>query len=494
MSCYVIGIGGTGAKCVEALIHLCAAGLLADDLYAVFVDPDKSNGSLERAQITLKQYARCKQLNLGSTDIFRTRLTVAKPDVWSPFGEDASPRLDNFFQYNHLKTTNKQVAYLFDILYSSSEKETPLNEGFRGRPSIGSAVMASTLQLGGENPWKTFRDRVAEDVKARAGAKIVLVGSIFGGTGASGIPTIARLIKDELIASKQSKAKLGGVLMLPYFSFDPVEGAKLRADAENFLLSTQAALKYYYQQAELDIYNAVYLVGDKALSPMKNPSIGGTTQRNEPHFMELYAALACLDFFTKDEVQGYPMIARRGEEEINWNDLPYEQGFDALKQKFEQLTRFAFAYLSSYLPMLNNISKRDRGYQAPWYINFFEREGIGLSDVMQREIQHLKEYCESFLLWLANVQEPASGPRVNLVDHLAFATKKVVEDEEIIELLPADGYRTDSFATLTSPSAKKDSNALSKLWERMSEAEVRDNTASGVGKFVHALYREGAEL
>lgn len=493
MSCYVIGIGGTGAKCVEALIHLCAAGLLADDLYAVFVDPDKANGSLERAQITLKQYARCKQLNLGSTDIFKTRLAVAKPDVWSPFGEDASPQLDNFFQYNHLKTTKKQVAHLFDALYSSGEKETPLNEGFRGHPSIGSAVMASTLQLGGDEPWKTFRDKVAEDVKARAGAKIVLIGSIFGGTGASGIPTIARLIKDELIASNQSKAKLGGILMLPYFSFDPVEGAKLKADAENFLLSTQAALKYYYQQDDLDIYDAVYLMGDKALSPMKKPSIGGTTQRNEPHFMELYAALACIDFFTKD-ARGYPMIARRDEEEINWHDLPFEPGFDALKLKFERLARFAFAYRSSYLPMLDSISKRDRGYQAPWYVTFFKREGIKLSDVMQKELQRVNEYCESFLLWLANIQEPASGPRVNLVDHLAFSTKAVVDDEETVELLPPEKFRPDSFATLTSPSEKKDSNALSRLWERMSEAEVRDKDAGGVGKFVHALYREGANL
>jgi hypothetical protein len=31
MSYYVIGIGGTGAKCVEAFIHLCAAGLMPDN-------------------------------------------------------------------------------------------------------------------------------------------------------------------------------------------------------------------------------------------------------------------------------------------------------------------------------------------------------------------------------------------------------------------------------------------------------------------------------
>jgi hypothetical protein len=29
MSYYVIGIGGTGARCIEALIHLAAAGSIA---------------------------------------------------------------------------------------------------------------------------------------------------------------------------------------------------------------------------------------------------------------------------------------------------------------------------------------------------------------------------------------------------------------------------------------------------------------------------------
>ena len=86
MASYVIGIGGTGAKCVEALIHLCAAGLMPDrkngqgqplgkeDLYVAFVDSDVSNGSLERAQITLNQYNACKSNKLGASDLFKTQV------------------------------------------------------------------------------------------------------------------------------------------------------------------------------------------------------------------------------------------------------------------------------------------------------------------------------------------------------------------------------------------------------------------------------------
>lgn len=52
MSYYMIGIGGTGAKCLEAFIHLCGAGLLKDSqpVKIVYVDADVSCGNLQRTQ------------------------------------------------------------------------------------------------------------------------------------------------------------------------------------------------------------------------------------------------------------------------------------------------------------------------------------------------------------------------------------------------------------------------------------------------------------
>ncbi|MFL6335836.1 MAG: tubulin-like doman-containing protein [Pyrinomonadaceae bacterium] len=513
MSYYVIGIGGTGAKCIEALTHLCAAGLMpGGDLFAVFVDPDKANGSLGRAQITLQHYANCQKLQTGvknhdvaqdGFDLFKTNLVIARPDVWSPFGNDPQPKLDEFFRYNALKKSNEAAAHLFDVLYSPDEKTTSLNEGFRGHPSIGASIMATTLQLGGDEPWKTFRDKLREDVKNGAGAKIILAGSIFGGTGASGIPTIGRLIRDELKTIGQKNARLGSVLVLPYFSFSPVPGAALRADAENFLLNTQAALRYYYQQAALsyggeggqaDIYDAVYLLGDEVLSPMREPSIGGRTQKNEPHFIELYGALACVDFFLRDNLSEYQMIARNQADRITWADLPYAPGSELLRHRVDQLTRFAFAYLTAYHPMLESISARGMGYRAPWYVDLLERERVDLSKALREEFAHVKEYCESFLRWLANIHTSAKEMNVELSFYNAFShTAHSEEGKEETELLPAAGFLSERFDTLTLPDRGGDPHALSRLWERMCTARVNDPHAAGVGKFVHALYRESAE-
>ncbi len=497
MSYYVIGIGGTGAKCVEAFIHLCAAGLMPDNksLFALFVDPDGSNGSLQRAETLLQSYYDCKQLKLGDTPLFKTSLRIAQPDVWSPL-RDKPERLDQFFHYETLH--EKGAAHLFDVLYSRKEKETPLDKGFRGHPSIGAAVMAAAVKLGSEEPWASLRNQIGLDVNAGEGAKVMLFGSIFGGTGASGVPTIGRLVSNEFRSQIQGHPfKLGSVLMLPYFSFDPVRQERLRVDAETFLLSTQTALAYYYHQDELKVCNSVYLLGNETLKPMRTSSIGGQQQENEPHLLEVYAALAALDFFGHDKIDGYPHIARGASEKTGWSDLPFApEGFAQLKQKINQLARFAFAYLSSYYPMLESINSRGHEYRAPWYINFFKRERqIDLKSSMEKELKQLRSYCESFLLWLANIEQSQTGDNVSAAGHLindnAFAETILDENgKQTVQLKPSERFKREEFANLLLPVTKEYPSALSDLWEEMSNAKVTDTNAEGVGRFVHALYRE----
>ena len=505
MNYYVIGIGGTGAKCVQALTHLSAAGLMPDgDLYALFVDPDRANGSLELAEITLQQYVDCRKLELGSTDLFKTLITIPKPDVWSPFVEKsesegeqrtmrdektAKPDLIDLFGYDDLSQRNKPAADLFDVLYSRGEKTTPLHEGFLGHPSIGAAVMAKTVDLGNDEPWKTFRKRLEADAKTGRGARIVLIGSIFGGTGAAGIPTIARLVTGDLQRIGIRNVQLGAVLMLPYFSFDRVEGERLKANSDNFLLSTQAALMYYYIQRHLRMYKAVYLLGDQVLSPVRRPSRGGKKQKNEPHFVELYAALASLDFFQNIEAADYRVVARREVKKLGWSDLPYWEGFQVLRRKIEQLARFSFAYLCSYHPMLGEIKKIGGGYRSPWYVDFFERPGVNLEETLDKELERVREYCESFLRWLAHVQTSAKDLKIELVAYRSFANKEQENGKNVVTLLEPGDFKFDEFGDLVLPLAKR-KLTLNRVWERMSDCRVRDKDASGVGRFINALHHE----
>jgi hypothetical protein len=517
MACYVIGIGGTGAKCVEALIHLCAAGLMPDirnangevigieDLYLAFVDSDGSNGNLERARITLTQYIACKENKLGAIDLFKTPILVAKDgvksvDTWSPFDENETthPTLGTFFDYDSLIASpveeQKRTAQLLDVLYSHAEKTTTLERGFRGHPSIGAAILSSTLKFSGSEPWETFKNRIRQDV-AGAGANIILVGSIFGGTGAAGLPTIARLISNEFNLPNIQNSRLGGVLVLPYFNFDPPKEEGLRADSENFLLSTQAALKYYHQQANagrkmgLDIFDSVYTLGESQLSPVGVSSLGSTTQRNEPHIIELYAALSCLDFFNRARNNDdYNMVARQHESEIGWTDLPYSNK-ELLKTRMGQLTRYCFAYLSSYYPALDQLKKR-QAYRAPWFVNLFERKKVSV-DEQKTALDGMRDYCKSFLLWLAHVNSSSKNVTVNIVNHGAFTETKL-DDENKPELQIKTSMTLTEFDNLILPETKKSLDGLDRVWESMSFTSVPDTRAEGVGRFFHALYRQCA--
>ena len=481
MSYYAIGIGGTGAKCLESLVHLAAAGLMPDsgELYVLFVDPDTSNGSRARVEETLAHYVACKdKLNLGQTRLLQTKIIRSKPILWTPF-DTTNPSLKQFFHYENFR--DSPAGKLFDVLYSRSEKESSLKEGFRGHPSIGSAVMAKTVDLATDPTWSAFHKKIAND---GGGAKVFLAGSIFGGTGASGFPTIAQIVKEAL------DVKLGGALVLPYFKFDDRDDNELKAKSDEFLMNTQTALKHYHIWNKTGIYDTVYLFGDESRTDVEN-ALGGPAQKNAPHFIELYAALAAIDFFGKDfeESQGaqYFMTARERSNQLKWTDLPDGDNGDTVRSSIGQLARFAVAYLSVYHPALKKIADRSKkAYRASWYVNFFERTGIKIDDALDR-LSSVEEYCKDFLCWLANIQGNCSDMvAIKLIDYSAYAEKKA---DGSLELKLPDNFSNDP-SHLIQSQTETESNVLDKLWERMcdSRSKSHGDAQQDIGKFLRALY------
>lgn len=90
MGYYFISIGGSGAKVMESLTHLCAAGLLPnfekrERLYVMSVDPDLGNGNLNRSSASLRSFVNCQDFEVGvETSLFKTPVELASPFTWSP--------------------------------------------------------------------------------------------------------------------------------------------------------------------------------------------------------------------------------------------------------------------------------------------------------------------------------------------------------------------------------------------------------------------------
>ena len=492
MSYYFISIGGSGAKVMESLTHLCAAGLMPNkekqsQLYVMAIDPDIGNGNLKRSSAAIHYLNAFQSLEAGrETALFKTPVKLSDPFIWSPAETDKT--LDDIMSYQAYRGT--AIGNLYEVLYTRQERSTILNEGFRGRPAIGAAVLAkkagldhnkASEELANDPAWDNLVHAIQQDVKSGLQAKIFLAGSVFGGTGAAGMPTVARLLR-SMLKEYPDKVRIGGALILPYFSFTPTERERkeMYASSENFLTNTKAALKYY---AMKDCgYDAMYFIGDNGENQVEKFSIGAASQNNDAHMVDFFGALAALDFYQSqdDSRQQCSYISRSQENCFQWNDLPDIQMDDGtqvrVKDALGQFTRFIFAYVHLVKPVLSDLAAgKLKDYQYPWFRDFLK--GLPIDTA---EVRSFEEYAESFATWLEQIEHSEKGRRVELINPNAFRSQPAWVDAAQFAKLAVD---EDSKVT------------MNELWHRLCEGNLQDEEyARGFGRFLRLLYDSCARV
>lgn len=491
MSSFVIGVGGTGAKCIESIVHLAACGLMPKDtIHVLFVDPDMSNGSLERAKLALATYNSCHKMNCGDTPIFQTEIvTSTGNEVWSPFTDtdvDTDKTLSALYNAASMKT---ELRSLFEVLFSEEERTESLTDGFLGHPSIGAAFMASIEALDKTEPWKKLIEELRGDAKSGAYPRVFFVGSIFGGTGASGVPTLARLVRNAL-GDLKDKVRISACMVLPYFRFEKPDG-NMVADSGNFLLNTKAALQFYANQKDVKLFDSIYLLGDENQTKVTGPTKkGGKEQKNAPHFIELYAALAVRDALTlEDDVLGksvkHHVLAREEKRLIRWSDLPDASDVRKMMGRF---TRFAFAYRSMFIPMIEDIRSNGKPFRAPWYSTYienpYERDDSGLNAITR--------YVDHFLRWFADIHRSGDQVDLDLIDWRAFAVPGSTTADEV-ELLDDNAIATSKIKGIvlqrdSTKEGENDGPKMQSVWNFVSGRTLRDKDAKGYGRFVRVVY------
>jgi len=334
-------------------------------------------------------------------------------------------------------------------------------------------------------PWDKFVNSVNLDVSSGKAAKIFLAGSVFGGTGASGMPTIARLLRHAFKSYVETgidnrKVALGGAMALPYFSFpsNANENTGIFASSENFLTNTKAALKYY---ALKDVaYDSMYFIGDSELSSVKNFSVGASTQMNDAHIVDFYGGLAAVDFFSTDikELKKYSFISRSSQERFLWSDLPRIKLTDGetigVKERMADFTRFIFFYLHMIKPVLKDLaSGRISAYKYPWYVDYLK--GVNVSDAMVRSFEDYAESYTRYIWQLENWED--KGRSVDFVNRDAFGVSNE-DNSERIYINPSE------FPNIIREEAGEIS--INEVWTRL--AERRSTEGKGFGKFLRALY------
>ena len=307
---YVFAIGGSGERVLKSLVLTLASGVTPNvkQVIPVFVDNDEKSNALLKCLDLIRFYNSDPRTDnqMGANTLYHEltdnveewpsfcKTKIAKPILLNKAGGN----IGNLGKViGKMDEKNPYLAELLeerDLLFTPDDLNMPLNVGFVGNPNIGSVVLNS-LSLSDKN----FTDIVGA-VSSNDG--VIVVGSLFGGTGAAGFPLIINTFNK---IDGGNRPLLGGVAVLPYFALNGEDGTnnildttKYDVDSDSFDTKARAALMYYddYMRG----MDFCYYVGDSKAKDIYPHFVGGKKQENPTHLVELMAAMSIIEFANQD--------------------------------------------------------------------------------------------------------------------------------------------------------------------------------------------------
>lgn len=430
MKNYIICVGGSGARVLRAVIHMSACGLLAvEELEVIIIDPDKDTMTTSLAVQELKDYQELRRLYGGNrilqSDILHFAQKKNDSYIISPVEEEIKTLRD-------LCGTEQDMEELMHWFFKEEEIEQNLEKGFYARPAVGAAFFSNFE----DKDFIRFLDNIIGTLRNQEEVNLIMTGSIFGGTGASGIPTILKLIGERLEAECAKGIKLyknlntGAVFILPYFNVLEAENQakndpNISIQVGSFSGNTKEALNYYdiegyygkMSHENCRKFENIYLVGQEVLDEVSDYAVGSAAQKNKAHVVELYAALAVSDFFGRmikeDDPNGKDGIFVYARNDImTWKDFPVPFGYKegSVRQKIAAFIRFStffniFIYESLYDSIKNgtdgvNIYKKNLFFRKEqWYYRLINEKDSNLKTNMNC----IRTYCVDFLNWIFEI-------------------------------------------------------------------------------------------
>lgn len=293
---YIFAIGGSGSRVLRSLTMLMASGVsMESNVIPMIIDPDTSNGDLNRTVSLLRLYesihGQLSFSNSSSNRFFQSNVTSLNNDgsYLLPLVGTAGINFDKFLGLGTMSPENQAFT---KMLFSNMNLSSTMDVGFKGNPNIGSIVLNQFTQ---SSAYDKFDKNFVQ------GDKVFIISSIFGGTGASGFPLLLKTMRTSTNAAL-SAAPIGAVSLLPYFNLKADNRSKIQADS--FITKAKAALNYYEKNVTgNNTLNEMYYLGDDFSSHSYENYDGGDNQMNDAHLIELLAALSIVNFDSKQYVQ-----------------------------------------------------------------------------------------------------------------------------------------------------------------------------------------------
>lgn len=390
---FIIAIGGTGMRCLESFVHLCAAGMFDNKTINILtLDTDIDNGNKGRVEELIRLYNDIKTADPSQPGGDSTADTFfsAKLNLYRFYTNYSSDDRKTYKELSHTRGLSQQDRDDNDALSElffekSTVQEFPLDHGYRAQTHLGSLLMyhgiieaAIKAKKGGpdvkdnERELQEFLQLLNQNA---TNARVFVFGSVFGGTGASSIPVIPIALRDALkiITGGNNeinfdKVNFASTLLTDYFSFDMPDDQqrkkdKVIADSTNFALNSQAAMSFYENDITVrDTYKLLYHIGwpnvkiKYSQTADGEVNTGGSDQTNPCHVVELMSAAAAFDFFNRETLpQQHAQYVFRSVEETEGRKLRLSgESFVGKKfgplfeEKLGSLLSFSHLILSHY--------------------------------------------------------------------------------------------------------------------------------------------------
>jgi len=474
MSKLIITIGGTGARCGSAAAFALAANMFSGSgkIGVMPVDKDAGNGT-SRAfnDYVSNTYAGIVNA-LGKDDPNRP---FAKFDIML----ETSWKLDSLLDHgtglsDTLRDYCTDLSQKFlPLFYTEAEQSMNLRDGFKRHPNIGALVFEA---IKNDPAFNQAIDKVLQEAQGGT-AEIFLMGSIFGGTGASMFLNLAEYIRLRAKKNESSRhTRIGGALMLPYFKI-PLAPSDVKRTGdyvsdEDLDEATQTALQYYKSIPNLvrhgnkdgcepgsAIFDALYLIG---LNPHcatrhdeeDHPPVyaeGGSRQESECCVVDFMAACALCHFFEAAEREktsetDTPLYVQPGTPDQNIYTLLFSDS------KSDELQKIGWENLPPNAKHMQNLFRFAVyicGYLYPDYRNAGENEKYSLYYKLQdkeqsaESLEAIYQFCFHFLEFFLPVAATRAGGDMicqladigALKQLLEFCRKANFDDDAVIEVI-----------------------------------------------------------
>lgn len=428
---FLFAIGGTGERVLRSTTMLLAAGVPAFngyDIYPIIIDYDAANKDKDRTRDILKQYQKINRIAYANHPLSSMPqddqnmgqffgCTMKEMNGLNDFVLDFNPGKTNLtfrnkIGFDQMKGNLLPTHSLIESLYDTSDEPTTelnldLTVGFKGNPNIGSVIFH---KLSDYNEYDAFVSTYNADQED----KVVIIGSLFGGTGASGIPVLAQQIKKDI-----PNVDMAALMIQPYFAPEIVKGGAI--NAKLFDSKTKAALNFYERSGIKNSMRAVYHIGDPYPTIIKYCE-GGAGQQNNANPVEFISALAiahyCGDMvptgtfgneymygLSRDIVSKVDKTGKQDSCRLFADDFDQQTKDNVLKY----LTAFAYALKYHHTDVVGDKLKKEKTFLA-----ILDYENIK-SDVQNHKLSvngknklqdlliYLNDYVEVFTRWLSEL-------------------------------------------------------------------------------------------